>query len=279
MKRFLLGGTALVAMFAGSAMAADMPVRPVLKAPPPMVVAYSWTGCYIGGNVGWAHEHDKLRTVVPAAPPNNINATAITAITNAGLATISGDGVTGGGQVGCNWQNGMWVWGVEGDIDFLDAKATRNTGNVVEPVSGRTVRSIDSVGKDWLATIRGRAGFAFDRVLVYATGGAAFAQFKIAKDFAWDFADGCPVVNVLNDCHVGGRNSTQTGWVVGGGVEWALSGNWSIKGEYLHADFGNQNYTTLNRGPGFQTPATTQSAVHNVKATLDIARAGLNYRF
>ena len=98
MKKFLLGGAALVAMFAGSAMAADMPVKaPVLKAPPPVAV-YSWTGCYIGGNVGWAHERDKLSTVVPPAPPNNINAAAIDAITNAGLATISGDGVTGGGE-------------------------------------------------------------------------------------------------------------------------------------------------------------------------------------
>jgi outer membrane immunogenic protein len=279
MKKFLLGSAALVAMLAGPAMAADMPVRaPVLKAPPPIMAAYSWTGCYIGGNVGWAHERDKLSTVVPAT--SNMNATAIAAITNAGRATISGDGVTGGGQAGCNWQNGSFVLGVEGDINFLDAKASRNTGNVLEPVSGRIVRSIDDVSKDWFATIRGRAGFAFDRVLVYATGGAAIAQFKITKDFAWDFADGCPVVNVLNDCHVGGRNGTQTGWVAGGGVEWALSGNWSIKGEYLHADFGNQSYTTLNRGALFpQTGPVSQPAIHNVKATLDIARAGLNYRF
>lgn len=278
MKKFLLGSSALVAMFASSAMAADMRAPVFKAAPPAFVPAYSWTGCYVGGNVGWAHERDKLSTFASPAP-NNINAAARTAIQNAGLTAISGDGFVGGGQVGCNWQTSAFVLGVEGDFSFLEAKATRDTGNFVELGSGRTVRSIDSVGKDWLSTIRGRAGFAVDRVLFFATGGVAFAQFETTKNFAWDFADGCPVVNLLNECHVGGRSGTQMGWVVGGGVEWAVGGNWSIKAEYLHADFGNQSYTTFNRGPGFQTPASTQSAVHDVKATLDIVRAGLNYRF
>jgi outer membrane immunogenic protein len=72
MKKFLLGGAALIAMFAGSAMAADMPVKaPVLKAPPPPPVVYNWTGCYIGGNVGggWARvEHQQVGKVIPPTP-------------------------------------------------------------------------------------------------------------------------------------------------------------------------------------------------------------------
>lgn len=278
MKSFVVGTSALFALLAGPAMAADMPVkaRPVV---PVAVPVFTWTGCYVGANVGWARNNDRLDTSVDAA--SNMNATARTAIINAGNATIHGDGFTGGGQVGCNYQvNRTFVMGVEADINFLDADATRNTGNVVEPVSGRTVRSIDNIGMDWMSTIRGRAGFAVDRVFFYGTAGAAIAKIDINKRFAWDFADGCPIVNVLNECHVGGRSDTRVGLVAGGGIEWAWTNTWSLKAEFLHADFRSVSYRTCNAGAFPACPlAGSQSADHRVRTTVDVVRVGVNYHW
>lgn len=261
------------------ASAADMPVKaPVYKAMP-AVVAYNWTGCYVGANAGWGHAKHDLSTAAHRFPANNINATARTAIIKAGAASLDGDGFTGGGQVGCNWQlaGTSFVLGGEGDFNFLSAKASRDTGNVVEPVSGRVVRSIDDIGMDWFATIRGRIGFAIDRILIYGTGGVAFAKIDISKRFAWNFNDACPVVGGLNECHAGGDNSTRTGWTAGGGVEWAFDNHWSAKAEYLYADFGDVTYQTSNVGPAFV--GAPQVASHTVSTTLQIARLGINYRF
>jgi outer membrane immunogenic protein len=275
MMKFLLGTTMFAGlMVAGVAQAADMPLKAQRAAPQ----YFTWTGCYIGVNAGWGRAEHDLSTFAAGAP-NNINATARTAINNAGLASINGDGFTGGGTVGCNWQTNNWVWGIEGDFNFANFDADRNTGNVVEPVSGRTVRSIDSVGTDWFATLRGRFGIAFDRVLIYGTGGAAFAKFDISKRFAWDFIDGCPIVGGLQECHVGGISDTRIGWVAGGGIEWAFASGWSVKGEYLFADFGSVSYTTANVGPGFVGAGNTQLATHSVDTTVQIVRFGLNYRW
>ncbi len=259
------------------ASAADLPRKAPAYIPPPP--PFTWTGCYVGVNAGWGHVKHDLSTFAPPFPPNDINDTARTAINNAGAATLDKDGFTGGGQVGCNWQPG-WaslVLGIEGDFNGIDGDTSRNTGNYVEPVSGRTVRSIDDIGMNWFATIRGRLGWAFDRVLVYGTGGVAFANVDISKRFAWDFADGCPVVSGLNECHVGGDNSTRTGWTAGGGVEWAFYDHWSAKAEYLYADLGDVTYTTTNIG-AFFTPGE-QIANHTVSTKLQVFRVGVNYQF
>lgn len=168
--------------------------------------------------------------------------------------------------------------GVEGDFNGIDGSTSRDTGNVVEPVSGRTVRSIDDIGMDWFATIRGRLGWAFDRFMVYGTGGAAFAKVDISKRFMWDFNDGCPSVNGLFDCHDGGTNSTRTGWTAGGGVEWAFRDGWSAKAEYLYADLGDVTYSTFNNGPGF-VGGVGQVAFHTVSTKLQVFRLGVNYKF
>jgi outer membrane immunogenic protein len=266
--------------FAQVASAADLPLKAPPRAAAPAV--FSWTGCYVGANLGggWTKHH--LATDAPPFPPNLINDTARTAINNAGLASLSHGGITGGGQVGCNWQPTTAGWsslvlGIEGDLNGIDGDVSRNTGNVVEPVSGRTVRSIDDIGVSWFATVRGRIGWAFDRLMIYGTGGAAFANVDASKRFAWDFTDGCPVVNGLNECHVGRSSSTRIGWTAGGGVEWAFRDHWSAKAEYLYADLGDVSYSTFNNAPGFAPPG--QVANHTVSTKLQVVRVGVNYRF
>ncbi len=283
MKRALtlsLGVLALAGTVA-TANAADLPVLKAPVAPKP----FSWTGCYVGGNVGWARAEHDLTTLVPAS--SNMNAAAIATIQEAGLATISDNGWTGGGQIGCNWQVQNVVFGVEADANFLDLSASRDTGNVISSTA-HVNRSLDSVTMNWLATIRGRVGyttsFLIPNLLVYGTFGAAFTEIKATKDFRWDFTDGCPIVAGLQSCHIGGASFSEVGLVLGNGFELPLpfDTRWSLKGEYLWAHFPgdpNMNYTTFNRGTIFTPPVLPQPANHTISTNLHVARIGLNFRF
>ncbi|MFZ2157397.1 MAG: outer membrane beta-barrel protein [Bradyrhizobium sp.] len=258
----------------GVASAADLRV----KAPPPAVAAvYDWTGFYIGVNVGGVWGDYDVSASVPPAPPNAINAAAILAATTAGNGGATQAGFTGGGQVGYNRQFGKGlVVGVEADLSYLGDRTTRNTG--VVPVGVFLIQDIDNVSHDWLATFRGRLGFATGPVLFYGTGGVALTNQRLARTQDWSFVDGCPVVaSGLQRCHLGSVSETKVGWAVGAGVEYGFTPNWTVKGEYLHADFGSSSFTTLNVGPGFV--GFPQSINHSVRSTVDIVRVGLNYRF
>jgi outer membrane immunogenic protein len=270
---FALIATAAFTQFAS---AADLPAKaPVYTKAPAMVpvAAYSWTGWYGGLNIGWAGTRYNESTAVD--PASNMGATARTAIINTGAVTLDNSGVIGGLQLGYNLQTGNnFLLGLESDINFLSNKASRDTGNFVEPASGRTVRSVDSVTTSWLATFRARAGVTFDRSLIFLTGGFALGQVNASKSFSWDFADGCPVVNGLNNCHVGGVNTTRGGWTGGGGWEYAFANNMSVKAEYLYTDLGSVTYRTINAGI-----VPNQTADHTVKTIIQTARVGFNWKF
>src|ERR1700744_5537666 len=183
MKRLILS-TLLPFMLVGgieAASAADLP----LKAPPMPVAVYNWTSCYVGGNVGWNVSHNDdllnptgnyLNAAGALAPPNAAGTGALagdqTAVTHAYASSNSA--VTGGVQVGCNIQKGKWVFGGEADFNGSDSKnrisaafAPVTSANPLFTISPET--DTVSTRMDWFSTVRGRVGFAFDRVLVYAT--------------------------------------------------------------------------------------------------------------
>jgi outer membrane immunogenic protein len=209
-----------------SAVAADLPARgPVYKAPP-APVAFSWTGCYIGGNVGGLWLNGDW-----------------TDAAGAGAGSQTASGVTAGGQVGCNYQTGPWVFGVEGMFNWADA-------------SGDT--SLAGIGlhtdTNWLANATGRVGYAIDRNLLYVKGGGAWI----------DQSNTATVGGVLVDA----GDSTRGGWTVGAGWEYAFAPNWSAKIEYNYMDFGSHS-------PSFSSAATT----FNVDQNAHLALFGINYRF
>jgi outer membrane immunogenic protein len=278
MKRALASTIAALAFTAAALPSSAADLGPILKArPAPAPVVFSWTGCYVGGNVGWARGEHDLST--NSTPGPLLGTTASATLNGAGAASLNADGITGGGQVGCNWQYRNFVLGGEGDINFADINADRDTGAFVVPgASGHIARSIDHIGQDWFATFRGRVGWAFDHVLVYGTGGLAVTKLDITKSFSWDFNDGCPTIGPLFNCHNGGTSGTRTGWTAGGGVEWAFAPRWSLKAEYLFADFGKVTYTTFNNGPGFVGTAG-QVAFHTVDSKLQVVRVGVNWQF
>jgi outer membrane immunogenic protein len=146
-----------------------------------------------------------------------------------------------GGTAGFNWQTGQWVFGLEGDVDWSNIKGSTT---VACPLGCQTANS-------WLSTVRGRVGYAFDRFLPYITGGLAVGDIRATTP---GFA---------------GNTNTNAGWTVGGGLEFAIVGNWTAKAEYLYVDLGKNN-CGLNCGV---------AATDNVSFTSHIVRGGINYRF
>jgi outer membrane immunogenic protein len=236
MKKFLLGGMALAAMIVGPAKAADLP----LKAPPPPPAVFSWSGCYVGAEGGGAWGRSKHR-----APRSNEDITT--------WFDVSG-GVAGG-EAGCNVQfGGNWVIGVEGDWSWSSKR-----GSLHQNVNGFNPLIDIQTKERSVYSGRGRIGWAWDRTLLYATGGFAGARVNLNED-----ASAVPGFGPNPD------RRTAHGYVVGAGVEYAFRNSWSLKAEYLYMNFGETGYFNPPP-PGFGTRSFF----------LDdhIVRVGLNWRF
>ncbi|HTV32372.1 MAG TPA: TonB-dependent siderophore receptor [Methylocella sp.] len=230
--------------------------------PPPPVPVFSWTGIYLGGQIGFVWG-DNSGNVVFSTPGGGADALGSDAY-----------GVIGGGHVGYNLQIDQWVIGVEGTID--GATLSRNvlvlapdladtTGTLMSTVTG-TVRS------GIQGSIRARAGYAFDRLLFYGTGGGAFAGFDTAIQLF-----GCNQLSAASGCgdnfYVSGtRSSTRTGWTAGGGVEYAINNNWSVRAEYRYSDFGHITDT-----PAFPAVGVTYTA--NRHLAQNQVQVGFSYKF
>jgi outer membrane immunogenic protein len=263
MKRLVTGLIAAGVLAAGvqASTAADMPRKAIPAAAP---APYSWTGLYLGGNIGWAGtstDYNSAMVFTGAAP---FAVAASVAFINAlGSRSADGSGFTGGVQLGYNWQMGAWVFGIEGDFNALSA-STSLTGTGVTP-GGTPVGLLHSFDPNWLATVRGRIGYAWDRHLLYFTGGAAFLD----ADFSTTFFNG----TLLNTTILRG-DATKAGWTIGGGWEWAFMARWSAKVEYLYADF-----ETFTNAGLVGTAALNNPMTNTVDVDMHLVRVGLNYRF
>lgn len=227
MKKLLLAGSALAAL-ASTAQAADLGVaRPVevpaaIVAPPP----FTWTGFYVGAHLGWGSSRSTYR-----------DATGVYQET-----ASTGNGLFGGAQVGYNWQINQFVLGLEGDV------AGAGINKRTEFNNGDAFRT----SVPFLASVRLRAGYAFDRALIYATGGLGIGTFSQKY---YDFSANTTLSS----------SSTRLGYAVGGGIEYAFMPNWSAKVEYLYYGFGD-------RTPGFTERDRTAQNIHTIKL-------GVNYLF
>jgi outer membrane immunogenic protein len=280
-KTLLHASLALAALAAGPAMAADLPVKaPILKAPPPVPI-YGWTGCHIGGNGGWIGSRDGHDLTMAGAFLDPINSYSIPA-NRVGLEHSyqpSSSGGTAGVQAGCDYQVSRFVLGVEADTnwsglrDSISAAYGPTTG-----IAGATAHTeIVSTDLKWFSTLRARAGFAWDRVQIYGTGGLAVA--RIDSGTVVQFANG---FGFLGGFPFAGQASVDRwGWAAGAGIEYAAIHNWSFKVEYLHLDFGGFDY--LSPCPNsICLPAVGQPPfAYNTHASVrdDMVRFGVNYKF
>jgi outer membrane immunogenic protein len=247
MKKLMLGTVGLLALGLSSAFAADMAV----KAPPTYVPApvWSWTGFYIGGNVGagWGTTEANL---------NSISIGGTSFADNLPIDQNSRSGFLGGGQIGYNYQFGWAVIGVEGDFSGLGVQGTT-------PCIGGEFSCTGN--SHWLGTVSGRiGGVVGDRTLIYVKGGAAWMNTTHSLNASeFDIAASASA------------NATPVGGLLGLGVEYAFSPNWSAFVEYDYIQFQNQNI-------GFSSPVLLgPGAVANVNIQdkLSIAKIGVNYKF
>lgn len=284
MRRLLLGSAALTAMSV-AAFAADLPARGPAVAPAPVYVApiFTWTGFYVGLNAGVGFNsgsNNGLRAVaLPGADPAIIDAVDYV---NAGLVGVNRDdnnaGFTGGAQIGYNWQFGAMVLGLEADINYLD-RSRKNRDFTVVGTGDYQGYELDVTqgggGSNWFGTIRPRIGVAFDRTMVYATGGLAYGGSHNRN--------GAVTLYDANDDVVarweGRRSGSNWGWTIGAGVEHAFSNNFSLKLEYLYVDLDRGGNNDLVRVAGDVRADQVAFRGGRADANFHVVRAGLNWRF
>lgn len=289
MKRVLLATTALA--LSGPAFAADLaPVRMPLKAPPVVARPFSWTGCYFGGHVGagWSHANfvdpNTLFNDVFFPPGNGLG---LFAPTGASVGINQGAAVLGGGQIGCDYQFATnWVIGLAGDFSW-----TNLNGSTTDPFAfsggdpffggkaGTPATLRDQT--DWLASVTGRIGYAWDRWMLYGKGGVAWEHSRdsIGPLFAWATSVGaaCAAVTPTAPCIASGTD-TDTGWTVGIGLAWAFADNWTAGIEYDHYGFSNHS-VTLAAPAVVGCGCTGGSAPITVNQSIDAVKLTLDYRF
>jgi outer membrane immunogenic protein len=239
LRKPILGLLGMVAL-ATSADAADIYRAGGFK-DTPYVMAPIWTGFYLGAHVGGAWGDVDVRDLNGGVLP--------------GPFSFSPDGVFGGGTGGYNLQFGSFLFGIEGDIGYMDL-----SGAGIIPSANPGRHQDISLDGGLYGDITARLGYAFDRMLVYAKGGFAFYD-----------SEGKQVTTTPGYVHSG--TDTLTGWTAGGGIEYLISPSWSIKAEYLHFDFGSQgaSQTSVGDDPiGFVYK-------NKFDVTAESVKAGVNY--
>ena len=255
---------ALTSLVASAASAADLPTTKAPPAPVYIPPAFSWTGFYIGGNVGgaWGSGSLETETTVAGVPvfsniiPNKFG--------------NEGSGVIGGGQAGYNYQIGLAVLGIETDIDWTDI---HRSGDVTFAGPGPfTTTTIGKTETQWIGTTRGRLGYAFgneNRLLAYGTGGVAYGGIHNT---------GSVTINGATDFWSGSGGPTLVGWTAGGGLEYAITNNITIRGEYLFYDLGSERVAIAPNGAAAgDFPGAAFTAKANFEGS--IARGGINWKF
>jgi outer membrane immunogenic protein len=272
----ILTAAAVVALSSATAFAADLPARTYTKAPMESLV-YSWTGFYIGGHVGsgWGTTSTNVNVggttyAVAGGPSGSLGGVGLTVP----IGQTQMNGFLGGGQVGYNWQSGMMVYGLEGDITWSGIKGS--TACILLLNCTSEVK--------WMADITGRVGVTVgDRGLVYIKGGAAWADstYGVNQSIAAG-ALGFGVAASLN----GAVSNTRLGGVLGTGIEYGFMPGWSAKLEYDYYDFGKANLTlpvaAVGTVTGLGTPLTGSIALRlpiNVNQQVHTIRVGANYHF
>jgi outer membrane immunogenic protein len=237
MRRIVLAlASALSVGVLQSASAADIPA-PVYKAPPAAVVVRNWTGCYIGGNggYGWA--------------PKDFSDVA----SGASLGSHTAEGGVAGGQVGCDYQTGPWVFGIRGMFDWADMTGS-HTDLASATIYNTRVKSFE--------TAVGRVGYTvMPNTLVYALGGFAWVQDR-------------HTLTTLDGVETGFANVTRHGYAVGGGLEHMFAPGWSafIEYDYLHCG------CVIPFTPVPNAPITPPSEI-NIEQSVSMVLVGVNYHF
>jgi outer membrane immunogenic protein len=273
----------------GTASAADLAAKaPAYKAPPPEI--WNWSGFYIGANVGGAWSDNSTTYTMPFTAAGNSFATCgapagvpLPVLTGSNPFDLSTDctrpsSVIGGGQIGYNWQQASWVFGLEADGQWQQLVQHSFVRFGSNPAAGKPMGSVATdtayfrSEQGALGTFRGRVGWTGGSWLLYATGGLAVGDVKHSATEVLAPGNTCPAVS--GNCRTGSDDTTKVGWTVGAGAEWMFARNWSIGAEYLYVDLGSSTITLAPAGGFFFNTSTVRFEDRE-----HIARVKLNYHF
>jgi outer membrane immunogenic protein len=247
MRNQLFASTAILAISTGVAFASDLPTHKAPPPPAPVVQPFSWTGFYAGveGGFGWGEENDNLRSIT-GYPLDHFNVS----------------GPIGGVKAGYNQQFNSLVVGIEGDVEASGIHGSKSGTFATDEGTGVGKLSMRNT---WQSSIRGRVGWAWDRVLFYGTAGLA-----VADDNEKYYVDDPTFTNPW----YGSSTKTLVGWTAGGGIDYAIDNHWTASGEIRYADFGKANFWIP---AGMSLSGTTTSFSAGFTETL--AQVGLSYKF
>ena len=266
MKKILAALTVLVSGTVGAS-AADMAVK--ARPPAPVMAAvYNWTGFYIGGNIGYGWGQNTNPSISFVDPAPAVGFAPYFALGGNGFPNLKPAGVIGGGQIGYNWQMNQFVLGAVADFQAADIQSSVTVA-VVPTLPAVPSSQTLSQRLDFLGTVRGKAGFALNNVMLYGTGGLAYGRVK--SSMTADFTPGVAII--FN----GTSSEWRTGWAAGVGGEYGV-GPWSFGLEYLHYDLGRSSVTAIGVPPTAAIFAGS-SLTATQRAAGDIVRATINYRF
>jgi outer membrane immunogenic protein len=262
-------GAAAIVTAAGVAKAADMPVKAPIYQAAPIPSAYNWTGFYIGANVGYAVGNTNV-VLSPSPDFLTINPSPqmFNFIAANGTSTIKPSGLNGGFQAGYKAQVGSVVLGADADWTYLGLKKSTTTGVLLLPDGRNTISFSQSTSSTQMVTLRGFIGAAVGSFMPYVTGGLGVG---------WDqFSQTVQVPTMPGPCFCwsGQASRAQTGWVVGAGMEYAVSARVSAKTEYLYTDLGSLQFMTSGAPNGVPGLDFT----HSARFTSQTVRVGLNFR-
>jgi opacity protein-like surface antigen len=261
--------TILAAIFAAAvgahAWAADLR-GPYKAAPsyaaPAYAAPFSWSGTYVGANVGWTWGTFDM---TPAATDNLTGAVGLP-----GSASLDNSSLIGGFQTGYNWQIGMWVLGIEQDYQFTGLK---QTSTFAGPSAGFLAGDSIQAKADYLAATRARLGVAYERALFYAAGGLETGMFDVTSNYVSRGVGGSPALGFAD------TDKLHFGFNIGAGIEYAVTNNVSIGAEYRYIDLGKETYNLgafTPSGGAAQTVSSTMSlTASQVTARLNIKLGGL----
>jgi outer membrane immunogenic protein len=253
------------------ASAADLS-HPVYTKAPPLAAAFSWTGFYVGGTVGAARTKADVSMSTANGTPRLIDPLDIANLNAFGSLSVWDTNAIFGVKAGYNQQWGAWVLGLEGDVSSFHFNPTvANSGNpFITTFPAGSAQMSTNVETSWLATIRGRAGYAVDHWLFYATGGAAFANVKFSNTYRGFSPHGSGF-----EFEASSVSQNKVGWAAGAGFDFAVTPRWVLSAEYLHVDLGSVTAS------GLDTTGSANTATLNfsTKVTSDLVRAGAAYKF
>ncbi len=301
MKKAVLSTMALVSLTAG-AVAADLRPRATPAVSVTAVPVFSWTGFYVGLNGGYAFNEDgqRGRFVTPNGTGGTFTVRPASGASSFTGNSDSGGDATWGGQVGYNMQFGMFVAGLEADLQTLviggnefsgQTRAASPRGPQPDGTFGISAPAVGSTGNvaffnlpqqlDFFGTVRGRLGVAYDRVMVYATGGLAWTALDDENrniPSATFFTTPTARNRAQRIANASRNESQDIGWTVGGGVEYAFTRNLSARIEGLYVSIGEEGGSTVvgvtNRGQ-----AIRQTGGDGAAGEFGLVRGGVNFRF